>query len=276
MPLADQIIAAESGGNPNAANPNSSASGLGQFLDSTWLSTLAKHRPDLTANLSQPQLLALKSNPQLSREMTEAYATDNAQVLQRAGLPVNSGSLYLAHFAGPGGAVSLLNADPNASAASILGPAVVKANPFLARMTAGDLAKWATNRVGGAVPAQGSAPTGGTPAPGSMAPQGLLGGLASQPQIPAQGGQGLLDQAVDSELTKRLAAIPGLLAQQQQQPAPQPLQPLPQSPARQMAALTTPQMQMAMNSPAAMLRRQILAMMMQPGQQQQPQQNQAG
>lgn len=119
--------------------------------------------------------------------------------------------------------------------------------------------------------AQGVVPqAAGAPAPSSVAPQGLLGGLASQPQpqVPAQGAQGLLDQAVDSELTKRLAAIPGLLAQQQQQPAPQPLQPLPQSPARQMAALTTPQMQMAMNSPAAMLRRQILAMMMQPGQQQ--------
>ena len=38
-PLAECIIRAESGGNPSAVNPRSGASGLGQFLRSTWLST---------------------------------------------------------------------------------------------------------------------------------------------------------------------------------------------------------------------------------------------
>lgn len=35
-PLVDRIIACESGGNPLAKNKNSTAKGLGQFLDSTW------------------------------------------------------------------------------------------------------------------------------------------------------------------------------------------------------------------------------------------------
>lgn len=35
MALEDQIIGAESGGNPTAKNPRSSATGAGQFIDST-------------------------------------------------------------------------------------------------------------------------------------------------------------------------------------------------------------------------------------------------
>lgn len=139
MPLVDHIIGAESGGNPNARNPRSSAAGLGQFIDSTWLSMLAKHRPDLAAGKSPEELLALKSDPQLSRDMTAAYAADNAGLLSKAGLPVTPGSTYLAHFAGPQGAVGILNADPAMPVSSILTPAAVKANPFLQGMTASDL-----------------------------------------------------------------------------------------------------------------------------------------
>ena len=83
MALVDSIIGAESGGNADARNPNSSAGGLGQFIDATWLAMLAKHRPDLQG--SPDQLLALKSDPQLSREMTEAYAADNGKILTGAG-----------------------------------------------------------------------------------------------------------------------------------------------------------------------------------------------
>lgn len=164
MAVSDQIIGAESGGDANAKNPNSSASGPGQFIDSTWLDMMARHRPDITG--SAADLLAMKSDPQLSRQMTEAYAADNAAALAKAGLPTTPGTTYLAHFAGPGGAVGLLNADPSAPAASVLGSAAVKANPFLAKMSAGDVAAWADRKMGGgqaapmsmAGPAQQSAP----------------------------------------------------------------------------------------------------------------------
>jgi hypothetical protein len=46
---------------------------------------LAKHRPDLTG--SRDELLALKSDPALSKEMTAAYAGDNAGILSKSGLP---------------------------------------------------------------------------------------------------------------------------------------------------------------------------------------------
>jgi hypothetical protein len=147
MGLIDSIIAAESGGNPNAKNSNSSASGPSQFIDGTWLDMLARHRPDIKG--SREELLALKNDPALSREMTAAYAGDNAGILSKSGLPVTPGTQYLAHFAGPQGAVGILNADPTTPAGAILGDRVVKANPFLANMSAGDLAAWADRKMGG-------------------------------------------------------------------------------------------------------------------------------
>lgn len=164
---AARTIAAESGGDPSARNPNSSAGGLGQFIDATWLAMLAKHRPDIQG--TPQELLALKFDPALSRAMTDAYAKDNGAILQNAGLPVTPGSTYLAHFAGPGGAVKVLQSDPNAPVSDILGAAAVNANPFLRGMTAGQLQAWADRKMGG---------------PATAAPQASLA-TAAIPSAPA-------------------------------------------------------------------------------------------
>ncbi len=192
MGLLDSIISAESGGNPNARNPNSSASGLGQFIDSTWLATIRQARPDL-AGKTDAELLALKTDPALSREMTEAYANQNQAILTKAGVPVTDGNTYLAHFAGPGGAVKVLQADPGASVADILGPGVVKANPFLANMTAADLQAWASKKVGGSSPQPAAASaTPAAPANGLLAAN--VGGLAPSSPQPQQASGGLMGQ----------------------------------------------------------------------------------
>lgn len=50
MDILDKIIAAESSGNLKKANkPNkiSSALGLGQFIDETWLSMIKRYHPEL-------------------------------------------------------------------------------------------------------------------------------------------------------------------------------------------------------------------------------------
>lgn len=148
MALTDQIIGVESGGDPAAKNPRSSAGGLGQFIDSTWLATIQKHRPDLAEGKTKEELLALKSDPALSREMTAAYASENGKILADAGLSVTPGTTYLAHFAGPQGAVKVLQSDPSAPVAAVLGDAAVKANPFLQGMTAADLRAWADRKMG--------------------------------------------------------------------------------------------------------------------------------
>jgi hypothetical protein len=148
--IIDSIISIESGGNPLARNPNSTAFGLGQFIESTWLDTLAKHRPDLVSRLSRQELLNLRANPDLSREMVAKLASDNAAALQRAGIEPTPGAIYLAHFAGPAGAIRVLRADSATPVESLLGSAAVTANPFLRGKTAADLIAWAERKMGGA------------------------------------------------------------------------------------------------------------------------------
>jgi hypothetical protein len=180
MDILDRIIGVESGGNPNATNPNSSASGLGQFIDSTWLDTIRAARPDL-AGRSDNELLALKSNPQLSREMTEAYANQNQAILTKAGVPVTPGNTYLAHFAGPGGAVKVLQADPNTSVEAILGNQAVQANPFLRGMTVQGLQAWADRKMGGGTPQAAGVPRAAPASPG-IPPMGGAPSFQAQPQ----------------------------------------------------------------------------------------------
>ncbi|MEN3238950.1 hypothetical protein PUR29_36555, partial [Methylobacterium ajmalii] len=110
--LSDRIVGAESGGNATAKNPRSSATGAGQFIDGTWLDMVRRYRPDL-AGLPRDQVLALRNDAGLSREMVGHYADENGAKLRAAGLPDTDGSRYLAHFAGPAGARAVLSADPS-------------------------------------------------------------------------------------------------------------------------------------------------------------------
>lgn len=148
MSIIDQILSVESGGDPFAKNPRSSAAGAGQFIDATWLDLIGRYRPSLAEGRSRGEILALRNDSVLSREMTEAYASENANTLSQAGLPVTPGTTYLAHFAGPQGAVNLLRADPGAPVGSVMGEAAIKANPFLQNMTVADLRAWADRKMG--------------------------------------------------------------------------------------------------------------------------------
>jgi hypothetical protein len=131
---------AESGGRVDAANPRSSARGPDQFIDGTWLE-FAKANPQHFQGMDQAQILAARTDPKLaptlSGEATRWYAGQNANALKAAGLPANDFTVALGHRFGPGDAVKLLQADPNAPAASVLSKAVLDANPNLGPATVG-------------------------------------------------------------------------------------------------------------------------------------------
>ena len=155
--VVDRIIGVESDGDPNAKNKRSSATGLGQFLDETWLDMIRAHRPDLAKGRSQAEVLELRRDAKIAREITARFTERNAGMLRKRGLPVTPGTLYLAHFAGGAGAVAILSAMENADAALVMATAdatgrtkrekIIKANPFLERFTVADLRNWADRKM---------------------------------------------------------------------------------------------------------------------------------
>jgi hypothetical protein len=155
--VVEQIIRVESNGDPSAKNRRSTATGLGQFLEETWLDMIRAHRPDLAKGRSQAEILELRQDAKIVREITARFSERNAEALKRRGLPVTPGTLYLAHFAGAAGAVAVLTAMEDADAALVMANAdatgrtkrekLIKANPFLERFTVTDLRNWADRKM---------------------------------------------------------------------------------------------------------------------------------
>jgi hypothetical protein len=155
--VARRIVRVESNGDANAKNPRSSATGAGQFLDGTWLDMIRAYRPDLSGR-AETEILDLRYDPDVSREMVARFAEANAAMLGRRCMPVTPGTLYLSHFAGGAGAVAVLSAPETADAAATMAAAdstgkttremIVTANPFLADFTVADLKRWADRKMG--------------------------------------------------------------------------------------------------------------------------------
>ncbi len=129
----------ESGLNPGAGASTSSARGLFQFVEQTWLGTMKQSGAELgygryaaaitrTASghyeVKDPavrsQILKLRSDPTANAAMAGAFTKANAAYLtQKLGRPPSEGELYIAHFLGAGGAarlISLAASNPNAKA----------------------------------------------------------------------------------------------------------------------------------------------------------------
>lgn len=140
----------ESSFNPTARAVTSSATGLYQFVDQSWLGVINQHgakyglgwAADAIQETGQghyyvadpvlrQQILDLRNHPETASVMAAEHASDNKTYLEsrlgRAAQPVD---LYLAHFLGVGGAAKFLAAhdqNPGAPAASLF-PAAARAN----------------------------------------------------------------------------------------------------------------------------------------------------
>lgn len=145
-----QTAIRESSLDPKAQASTSSATGLFQFIEQTWLGTIKQHGSehglsgyadaismgkDGRFHVADPsvrqEILALRQDPEVSATMAGEMTNDVRQTMESAlGRSVTSGELYAAHFLGPKGAIKLLKAaesTPQASASTLF-PEAAQAN----------------------------------------------------------------------------------------------------------------------------------------------------
>lgn len=107
----------ESNFDPSAKASTSSATGLFQFTNTTWLATVDRHgaRHGLdTTGMSRDAILALRNNPEISARMGAELTAENARLIEaRVGRPATPGELYAAHFLGASDAARLIEAARN-------------------------------------------------------------------------------------------------------------------------------------------------------------------
>lgn len=139
--------AAESSGNDQAAATTSSAFGRYQFTQGTWLEYYRRTFGD--TGESREQILAKRGDGDVQDRVMETFTLENVRALEADGLPVDNGTVYLAHFLGQTDAKRVL-ANPDAAIADVVRAASINANPgvFNGIETAGDLISWARGKMG--------------------------------------------------------------------------------------------------------------------------------
>lgn len=123
------LAGTESSFRSDAKASTSSATGLGQFLDSTWDYLTQKRFPQLGYTRED------RTDPYKSATVAALYLTDIKASLKRAlGRDPSIGDKYLAYFMGPSGAIRFIKAlkkNPSAIAAKLFpGPAKANRNLF--------------------------------------------------------------------------------------------------------------------------------------------------
>ena len=140
----------ESSFQPDAKAATSSATGLYQFIDSTWLTAVKNYgakyglgafasqiatgdsgAPHVADPAVRKEILDLRKDPKVAAEIAAEFAHENKTEVERAlGRPASSTDLYLAHFLGAQGATSVVKSiehDGSTKAADLL-PQAAAAN----------------------------------------------------------------------------------------------------------------------------------------------------
>jgi len=139
-----QIAGAESNFDPRAKASTSNATGIFQFIDSTWRQNAEpgankfdiRDQVRAAIKLTNSNIDSLVKNTGITKE------------------DVTAGDIYLAHFAGAGGAAKILSADPSTPISRLLGRAAIDANAGIkfngksfAQFTAADIRDWSSTKM---------------------------------------------------------------------------------------------------------------------------------
>ena len=134
----------ESGDRPYIKAATSSASGLYQFIRSSWIAEGGTWGPDMAKAFGG---LRPTEAEQLARAKT--FTAKNAAYLRGKGIRINRASLYAAHFFGALTAARVIGAPVDARADTLAGEAATNANPSILRgKTVGQFLTWLNGKTG--------------------------------------------------------------------------------------------------------------------------------
>jgi hypothetical protein len=151
-----RTAARESNFDAGAQARTSSAAGMFQFIEQTWLSMVQRHgekhgladeaamiergangRLTIADGAEQARVLDLRFDPAMASVMAGELAADNAAILRsKIGREPSTGELYAAHFLGAHGAADLINAageQPQAKADALFPQAAAANRPVFYR-----------------------------------------------------------------------------------------------------------------------------------------------
>jgi hypothetical protein len=184
-----------------APNPHSSAIGVGQLLDGTYMGLLREAHPDVAAQVgSDPAAIkAFRRTPQglaLSAELAPMNQNKNRAILEHQGIPVTPTNEHVMWILGAGDGPKVLHADPGTPLSGLISSAAIHANPsIMAGKTVGDFLGWARkgmNKGGFAGARHGYATDGLVVDPDAIDP---TGGQADQLPAAPQVDQALVERA---------------------------------------------------------------------------------
>lgn len=145
----DRLMQVESGGRDYAVNPRSTAVGPFQFIKSTFLDLVRRHFAVETDSLTEDEVLDLRVNRSFARRAAAIYSRENLTSLRAQGLIPTFGHLRLAFLVGPAAAGRLVKATPDTPTAEVLGTGVIRANPFMTKLSASGLISRAERDISG-------------------------------------------------------------------------------------------------------------------------------
>lgn len=135
----ERLAQIESGGDPSVVARTSSATGLYQFTNGTWLDVIRRHGAEIglervAAKIDDPSrraaILQLRTDPEIASRAAAALTSENFNALEASlGRDPTEGELYAAHFLGLRGAQRLIQvAERGVANAAEVFPEAARAN----------------------------------------------------------------------------------------------------------------------------------------------------